>query len=138
MKQSKIYRKLLSVALAALPDRPACAAGRKNVLSKKSITMTKGKTRTLKVKRATKKVKWSTTNKKVARVAKTKGKRRQKAFIKAGKKPGKCWIKAKVGKKVLKCRVTVKKGKKGSEVIVGPVEEWTEREIETRPVKSKD
>lgn len=73
-------------------------------LSKKKVTLTVGKKVKLKVKNAgKKKVKWKTSNKKVAKVNK-------KGVVKA-KKAGKATITAKVGKKTLKCKVTVKKSK---------------------------
>lgn len=68
-------------------------------MTKKTLTV--GKQVTLKVKGTRKKVKWSSSNKKVASVS-SKGK------VKA-KKAGKATITAKVGKKKYKCRITVKK-----------------------------
>lgn len=70
-------------------------------MTKKVLTV--GKTVTLKVKGTKKKVKWSSSNKKVASVN-SKGK------VKA-KKAGKATITAKVGKKKYKCKITVKKKK---------------------------
>lgn len=70
-------------------------------MTKKVLTV--GKTVTLKVKGTKKKVKWSSSNKKVASVS-SKGK------VKA-KKAGKATITAKVGKKKYKCKITVKKKK---------------------------
>ncbi|MCR5430277.1 MAG: Ig-like domain-containing protein [Eubacterium sp.] len=58
-----------------------------------------GKPIKLKVKNTKKKIKWKTTNKKIATVSK-------KGVVK-GKKYGKCYIVAKVGKKKLKCRCIV-------------------------------
>lgn len=69
-------------------------------LSRKSATLTVGKSVTLKVKGTSKKVKWSSSDKKIASVS-NKGK------VKA-KKAGKATIYAKVGSKKLKCKVTVK------------------------------
>lgn len=60
-----------------------------------------GKTVTLKLKNNKKKIKWSSSNKKVATVTK-KGKVK-------GKKVGKATITAKVGKKKYKCKINVKK-----------------------------
>ena len=72
-------------------------------LSKKSATLWVGDSLKLSVKKASKKVKWSSNNKSVATVS-SKGK------VKA-KKAGKAVIAAKVGKKKLKCKITVKKTK---------------------------
>ena len=69
-------------------------------LSKKKATITAGKTLKLKVKGTKKKVKWKSSNKKVATVSK-------KGVVK-GIKKGTCKITAKVGKKKLTCKVTVK------------------------------
>ena len=89
--------------------RTGVQAAVKPSLSRKSIKITVGKTKTLKVRHASRKVKWTTTNKKIAKIKKKSGKRKQKVVIKAGKKPGKCYIKAKIGKKTLKCKIIVKK-----------------------------
>lgn len=69
-------------------------------LSKKKVTLKKGTTIQLTVKGTAKKVKWSSSRKKVASVSRD-GKVR-------AKKTGKATITAKVGKKKLKCVVTVK------------------------------
>lgn len=70
-------------------------------LNKKKATIYVGKALTLKVKGVKKKIKWKSSNKKIAKVTK-KGKV-------TGIKAGKSIITAKIGKKFLKCRVTVKK-----------------------------
>lgn len=74
-------------------------------LNKKKATVTVGKTVKLKVKNTGSKVKWTSSNKKVATVKKS-GKY---GAVVTGKKAGKATITAKVGKKKLKCKVTVKK-----------------------------
>ncbi len=68
-------------------------------ISKKKLSLYIKKTATLKVKNAKGKIKWSSSNKKIAKVT-SKGK------VTAVKK-GKTTIKAKVGKKTYKCTVTV-------------------------------
>ena len=70
-------------------------------LNKTSITMYTGKTYTLKVSGTSKKVTWSTSNKKVATVS-SKG-------VVSAKSSGSATITAKVSNKNLKCKVTVKK-----------------------------
>ena len=82
-----------------IPNR----ASAKIKLSKKSVTVTKGKTITLKLKGTKKKPKWSSSNKKVATVTK-KGKV-------TGKKAGNAKITAKLGKKKYTCKVKVTKPK---------------------------
>lgn len=74
--------------------------------TKKTIKV--GNTFLLKIKNANKKVKWSTNNKKVAKITAKGGKNSYKAKIK-GLKSGKATITAKIGKKSLKCKITVKK-----------------------------
>lgn len=104
MKQMK---KILSVVLALvlslslLPVTSISAASKKVKLNKTKATIYVGKTVTLKLGNNKRKVKWSTSNKKVATVSK-KGKV-------TGKKAGKTIITAKVGKKKYKCKITVKK-----------------------------
>ena len=76
-------------------------AARKPKLNRKKATLRVGKTIRLRVKNVgKKKVKWSSSKKKIATVNK-------KGIVKA-QNPGKTVIKAKVGGKVLKCRVTVR------------------------------
>ncbi len=76
------------------------AAG-KVKLSKKKLTLKVGATAHLKVKRARKKVKWSSKNTRIAKVSK-------KGVVK-GVSAGKTKITAKIGKKKLVCQVHVKK-----------------------------
>lgn len=82
---------------------PVQAKGKVKLKNSK-VTLTVGQSKTLKVLNTKKKVKWTTSNKKVATVSK-KGK------VKA-KKKGTCKIYARVGKKKLTCKVTVKPKKK--------------------------
>lgn len=79
-------------------------------LNKKTAKLEVGKTVTLKMTGTKKKVKWSTSNKKVATV-KSAGKQKGKV---SAKKAGKATITAKVGKKKYKCKVTVVKKTKNT------------------------
>lgn len=88
---------MASGLVSVTPDEAQAATIK---MSAKAKTLTVGKTCTLKVKGTKAKVKWSSTNKRVATVS-TKGK------VKA-KKMGTATIKAKVGKKTYTCKVTVK------------------------------
>lgn len=106
------FKKLVACGLVATlalsaygPSDTAFAA--KKMSLKKTATVTAGKTISLKVKNANKKVKWSTSKKKVATV-KGSGKKNAVGKIK-GISAGKTVITAKVGKKKLTCKVTVKK-----------------------------
>ena len=84
---------------------PVVDAAAKMSLSKKKITITQGEKVTLKVKKATKKVKWSVTKgKKVIKLSKKK----KASVVITGKKAGKAVVTAKAGKKKLTCKVTVK------------------------------
>ena len=73
-------------------------------LNKKKLVLTVGKKAKLKVKRTKKKVKWSSSKKKIATVTK-------KGVVKA-KKKGTAKIVAKIGKKKYTCKVVVKAKKK--------------------------
>ena len=98
----------IMVALCFFPATGYAASEYK--ISKTKATVLVSKTVKLSVKGAKSGVKWSTSNKKVAKVS-SKGKVK-------GVKPGKATIKAKVGNKVLKCRVTVKAGLTSTQVSV--------------------
>ena len=113
---------VLLVALFGLAgvcgDGPAFAAS-KAKLTKTKVTVRTGDKTKLTVKKANKKVRWTTSDKKKVSIVRKTGKYKQTVVLKAGKKTGSCWIKAKVGKKTLKCKVTVKKkaGQAGPEVL---------------------
>ena len=91
---------LCMIVLIGMSGTTASKAKSKNTIK---VTLTVGKTYQLKVTGTKKKIKWNTSNKKVATVS-SKGK------IKA-KKAGKAKIYAKVGKKKLICYLTVKSKK---------------------------
>ena len=99
MKREKITRILLLVCMLTVL-LPVNTWAAKIKLSKKTLTLTEGQTAKLKVKGTKASVKWSTTNKKVAKVKKGKV-----TAVAAGK----ATIKAKVSGKTLKCKVTVQK-----------------------------
>lgn len=107
----------VSLGLAAFAG-PVSAAS-KTELSKKSVTLTKGGTKTIRLKNAGKKVVWKSSNKKVVKIVKKEGKYKSKVTVR-GLKKGKATITAKVGKKSYKCKVTVK----------------DKDEIEIRPISS--
>ena len=90
---------MLALPMLALPTENAEAAPAPK-LSKTSLTITVGASKTLKVKSARGKVKWSTSNAKVAKVT-------SKGVVK-GIKAGTARIRAKVSKKTLTCTVKVK------------------------------
>ena len=85
-------------------------AASKPSLSKKTVTLKKGKKTTIKLKNARKRVILKSSNKKIVKIVKIKGKRRSTVTIK-GLKKGTAYITAKVGKKKYKCKVKVGKTK---------------------------
>lgn len=96
---------LLAGSMVISMTSPVADAAAKMSLSKKKITITQGEKVTLKVKKATKKVKWSVTKgKKVIKLSKKK----KASVVITGKKAGKAVVTAKAGKKKLTCKVTVK------------------------------
>ena len=97
---------LLSFALllGMIPASEVSAA-KKVSLSTKKLTVTKGKSKTLKVKNTTKKVKWKILSGKKYISLKKKGK---VAVSVKGEKKGTAKVQATVGKKKLTCKVTVK------------------------------
>lgn len=94
---------ILSLFASVFQVQAAQSKGKYSLNKKKVVVcVSKKYTQKLKVKGAKgKKIKWSSSNKKVVRVTKS-GKLR-------GLKKGKAIIKARIGKKTLKCKVTVKK-----------------------------
>ena len=85
-------------------------AASKPSLSKKTVTLKKGKKTTIKLKNARKRVIWKSSNKKIVKIVKIKGKRRSTVTIK-GLKKGSAYSTAKVGKKKYECKVKVGKTK---------------------------
>ena len=130
----KMRRKLavLLVFVLAFTMMPqnVLAAKKKVKLSKKSVTVTVGKTVKVKLKNNKKKVKWTVTSgKKNVKLSKKK----KTGVTIHGKKVGKAKVQVKVGKKKFVCKVTVKKagtnqnadknnGKKTAEPTVKPTE----------------
>lgn len=86
-----------SVNVSAAKKTKKAAKKTKATLSKKKVSMTAGGTVTLKVKKANKKVKWSAKNKKIVKITKTSGKKKDTVVI-TGLKKGSTVVTAKVGK----------------------------------------
>ena len=84
----------------------AQAASKKPKLSSKKITVSVGKVKTIKVKPANKKVKWSV---KQGKQCITLTNKKKASVGIRGKKAGKATVQAAVGAKKLACKVTVKK-----------------------------
>ncbi len=82
-------------------------AKKKVKLSKKKTTIDVNEVKTLTLKNAKKKVKWTTSNKKVVSIESKYGKYKRKVDI-SGCKKGKATITAKCARKRYKCKITVK------------------------------
>ena len=110
MKQVKKILAIMLTLVLSISMIPTInvSAAKKVKLNKTKATIYVGKTVTLKLKNNKAKVKWSSSNKKIATVSK-KGKVK-------GKRAGKATITAKVGKKKYKCKITVKKEKNNQNV----------------------
>ena len=106
-----------ALLLGMIPASEVSAA-KKVSLSNKKLTVTKGKSKTLKVKNTKKKVKWKILSGKKYISLKKKGK--VAASVK-GKKKGTAKIQATVGKKKLTCKVTVKNVKTSKITPASPV-----------------
>ena len=101
-KKKSILAIMLTLVLAmSMVPTTSISAAKKVKLNKTKLTIYVGKTVTLKLRNSKNKVKWSSSNKKVAIVTK-------KGRVK-GKKVGKAIIIAKVGKKKYRCKVIIKK-----------------------------
>lgn len=105
---------LVAALTCSLLPADIAAAKKKVQLNKKKVTLKVGKKVTLKLKniKKIKKIKWSTSKKRVASVSK-KGRVTAKAV-------GKATITAKVGKKKYKCRVTVVKANTATTATIVP------------------
>lgn len=92
----------------AIPSSPAAAKKKAPKLSAKKISISVGKKKTIKVKNASKKAKWSI---KSGKKQITLSQKKKASVVVKGKKAGKAVVVAKVGKKKLTCKVTVSKKK---------------------------
>nr|DAF33472.1 MAG TPA: hypothetical protein [Caudoviricetes sp.] len=108
MKKNLLMKLLLftfTICLSLTFSTKAFAA-KKTTISTKKVYILVGRTSKITIKNATKKVKWTSSNKKV-KIVKKKGKKNSSITIK-GLHPGKTIIKAKIGKKKLSCKVYIK------------------------------
>lgn len=103
IQKLSIFLTVFCLLFSAVPAQAASPA-----ISKKAVTITVGKSATLKVNNAKGKITWKSSNPKVAAVSKS-GKV-------TGKKAGTAKITANVGKKNYTCKVTVKKAIKISKI----------------------
>lgn len=131
----RLIRKITSIivisAMMLTVFTVPAAAKSKARLSKRKLTITCKKSTTIKITGTSAKARWSVSGKKLVSI-KTKGKKRHKAVIKAGKKAGTCYIKVKAGRKTLKCKVIVKAAKKKTQPSPVPSpdpDEFKEKEL---------
>lgn len=118
MKFTKIAKRAMACGLAfalvvsgsGFQSGTASAAKKKKkaTTSQTKVSIKVGKTKKLTVKKPSKKVTWSTSNKKIVKITKKSGKKKKTATIK-GVKKGSAVITAKYGKTKKKWKVTVKK-----------------------------
>lgn len=106
------------------------AQNKKPTLSDKKIQINAGKTKTIKLKNVTKKVKWKVSNKKVVKITKKSGKKNNQIKIK-GIKAGKTEITATCNKKKYVTKVTVKKKSEGKNNKKTTTEIVTTQPVET-------
>lgn len=127
MKSMKKSILLGTMAVSVMLTSVVQAKGRVPALNMKNKTLAVGQKCQLKVKNADKKkVKWSSTKKKIATVSK-KGKV-------TAKKTGTTKIRAKIGKKVLVCKIVVKKAKtKSPSTVQQPSAKVTENTTKDTP-----
>lgn len=103
-KQLMAWALSFALLFGMIPNAEVSAA-KKVSLSTKKLTVTKGKSKTLKVKNTKKKVTWKVVSGKKYITLKKKGKA---SVTVKGKKKGKAKVQEKIGKKKLTCTVTVK------------------------------
>ena len=123
---------VIVMSISFIPSTSTEAALKKVKLNKKSVQVTVGKTTKVKLKNAGKKVKWTIGDKKIVKITKKLGSKKNKITIK-GKKAGSTKITAKCGKKkyTVKVKVVVKNVEKEAVVTphtTKPTEETTETE----------
>lgn len=81
-------------------------------ISPKSIQIYTNMSKIIKIKKPSSKVKWTTSNKKIASIIGIRGENNDTVIINTGKKAGKCKISAAVGEKVYSCTINVESDKK--------------------------
>ncbi len=128
MKSTVITMLAVLVLLCAVLPMTLQAKTKDKGISKTKMTIYTNMSETLKVENPKAKVKWKSSNRKIASVLGTTGRKNEIATIVSGNKTGTCTITALVGKKEYKCRVTVKKDKKISRATLVSVKQ-TKNEI---------
>lgn len=108
MKKSVALFLVIILTVTLLGAFPVSAKSGKATLSVKTVKVVQGKTKTIQLKNAPKKVKWKVANKKIVKIVKKTGSKKNKITIK-GLKVGKTKITATCAGKKYTVKVTVKK-----------------------------
>ncbi|MCI9126033.1 MAG: hypothetical protein HFG28_02395 [Eubacterium sp.] len=120
---------LLITQMSCIGIPKVSAKNSKTVISRNKIQMSIGKIKTIKIKNATKKVKWKIGNKKIVKIVKKAGAKNNTIKIK-GLKAGRTKITAKCSKKKYIVKVIVKRKNRKKEIkqqtVVRPVETTTQ------------
>lgn len=101
---------LVTIMFAGVGAVQAYVEAKKIKLSTKKVTLYKGKTKTIKLKYANKKVKWKIKNKMIAKIVKKSGKKKNTVKIK-GLKKGSTKLIATCGKKKFTTKIVIKEKK---------------------------
>ncbi len=101
------FTAIFIIMIGMIPKSYVSASGKRPVLSKKKITIPAGASGKITLKNTKKSVQWVISGKKLITL-KTKGKKKHTVIIKAGRRTGSCYIKAKAGRKTYKCKVIIK------------------------------
>jgi hypothetical protein len=114
---------LLANSNTAIQSQAKVAKG----ISKTSLVMSPNMSQKLTIKNAAKKVKWSTSDRKVVSILGYGESKKSVAIIKSGNKPGSCTIKAKVGKKTYSCTIKVNKDNNLSRAKLGSIKQTAKK-----------
>jgi len=102
------FTAILTFLISMIPMSFVSASERKPMLSKKKITIRAGSSGKITLKNTKNNVKWAISGKKIISL-KVRGNKKRTVIIKAGRRAGTCYIKAKAGKKTYKCKVIIKR-----------------------------
>lgn len=116
MKTRTVLRRIAAFLLAfivgiAIMDTTSFAKAKaKPKLSDTSLTMWTNQSIDINMERASSKVTWKSSDRRIVKIQKTSGQYNQNVSLETGNKSGSCTIKAKMKNKTYCCKVTVKKG----------------------------
>lgn len=113
MKKNISILLVITLIVALVGVVPVSAKNKKTLLSAKTVIVNQGKKKIIQLKNPSKKVKWTVANKKIVKIQKKSGKKKNKITIK-GLKAGKTKITATCAGKRYTVKITVKKKKETS------------------------